>query len=343
MATEPAAKKAPNRQDFVSGAEVRWCPGCGDYSILAQTQKVMAEIGIARERHVFVSGIGCSSRFPYYMATYGIHSIHGRAPTLATGLKCARPDLVVWIVTGDGDALSIGGNHLIHTMRRNVDVKILLFNHRIYGLTKGQYSPTSEKGKKTKSSPLGTIDYPFRALSVAIAAEATFVARTVDRYTQHLQDTLRAAYEHRGTAFVEILQNCPIFNDGAHAYATESDMKGENVVLLSEGKPLVYGNEKDKGIRMAGTVLEKVDLARDPEARSTLIVHDSARSDPTVAFLLSRLDHPDHPLPIGVLRRVARPTYDGMLLAQVETARRGRTPDLAALLAGTETWTVDGA
>ncbi len=342
MTTKEAPKPKLTRADFVSDQEVRWCPGCGDYSILTQAQKVLADIGLAREKHVFISGIGCSSRFPYYLSTYGMHSIHGRAPTIATGLKCVRPDLTVWVVTGDGDGLSIGGNHLIHTMRRNVDLKILLFNNKIYGLTKGQYSPTSEQGKRTKSTPYGSIDYPFQTLSVALAAEATFVARTIDRSPQHLQEILKAAYEHKGTAFVEILQNCPIFNDGAFSQATESDTKNDSVVLLQEGQPLVFGNDHDKGVRLSGTELEIVDLKTHPNARDTLLVHDSTRADPTPAFLLSRLENPQHPIAVGVFRNVRRPAYDEMLTEMVAKARRKETPDLQALITGPETWTVTG-
>ncbi|HEY7162625.1 MAG TPA: 2-oxoacid:ferredoxin oxidoreductase subunit beta, partial [Acidobacteriota bacterium] len=248
------------RKDFESDQEVRWCPGCGDYSILAQTQKVLPELNVPREKFVFVSGIGCSSRFPYYVNTYGFHSIHGRAPAIATGVKASRPDLFVWVVTGDGDGLSIGGNHLVHCMRRNVDLKIILFNNRIYGLTKGQYSPTSEFGKKTKSTPMGSIDYPVNPIHLAIAAEATFVARSFDIDTKHMQDTLVRAAKHKGTAFVEVFQNCNIFNDGAFKGFTDKDVRDDRVIYVQHGKPLVYGKNHDKGLRLNGTNLEVVQL-----------------------------------------------------------------------------------
>jgi 2-oxoglutarate ferredoxin oxidoreductase subunit beta len=260
------------RKDFVSDQTVRWCPGCGDYAILAQMQKVLPELGIAKEKIVFISGIGCSSRFPYYMNTYGIHSIHGRAPTLATGLKIANPDLSVWIITGDGDGLSIGGNHLLHTLRRNIDVNIILFNNRIYGLTKGQYSPTSPRGTRTKSSPMGSLEQPLNPLSVAIGAEATFIARTVDTNIKHLAETLRRAAAHKGTSFVEIYQNCVIFNDKAFAYATDSKVKEENVLILEHGQPMIFGKNRDKGIRLNELVPEVVSL--DIVAQEDLLVHN---------------------------------------------------------------------
>src|SRR5688500_11122973 len=257
--------------DYASDQEIRWCPGCGDYSILLQTKKVFAKLGLDRTKTVFISGIGCSSRFPYYMNTYGFHSIHGRAPTFATGLKLARPDLSIWVVTGDGDGLSIGGNHLMHIIRRNVDVKILLFNNRIYGLTKGQYSPTSEQGKKTKSTPMGAPDYPIRPLSIAIGAEATFVARSIDMDVKHLEYVLERAAKHKGTAFVEIYQNCNIFNDGAFEYATDKTTKSETTIYLEQGKPLVFGQTGDKGIRLREMNPEVVDLATT--AKDDLLVH----------------------------------------------------------------------
>ncbi|HNB54584.1 MAG TPA: 2-oxoacid:ferredoxin oxidoreductase subunit beta, partial [Anaerolineales bacterium] len=272
--TLTAPPKKLTRQDFVSDQEVRWCPGCGDYAILAQMQKVLPDIGVPKENIVFISGIGCSSRFPYYMNTYGIHSIHGRAPTLASGLKAANPDLSVWVITGDGDALSIGGNHLIHAIRRNIDIKIILFNNRIYGLTKGQYSPTSLQGAKTKSSPVGSIEQPLNPLSLALASEATFVARSADVYGKHLQDVLMAAAEHKGTAFVEVLQNCLIFNDGAWNHLTDRAIKDENVLSLEHGKPLIFGKNLDKGIRMNGMTPEVVNLA-DGFTEEDLLVHDA--------------------------------------------------------------------
>jgi len=327
-----------SRKDFVTDQDVRWCPGCGDYAILAQVQKVMPELGVARENIVFISGIGCSSRFPYYMNTYGFHSIHGRAPAIATGLKATRPELSVWVVTGDGDALSIGGNHFIHILRRNLDVNILLFNNRIYGLTKGQYSPTSEQGKVTKSTPLGSIDYPFNPLSVALGTDATFVARTIDVEAKHLQEIIRRAHEHRGTSFVEILQNCNIFNDGAFADLTEKDIKSDTQIVLAHGKPLIFGKNRDKGIRMRGHSLEVVHLGNGV-SESDVIVHDE--TDAGLAFLLSLMMPPKFPTPLGVLRAVERPTYETILGEQIRAAKqRQGEGNLDHLLNGGDTWTV---
>src|SRR5919109_233628 len=281
-------------KDLASDQEVRWCPGCGDYSILAQMKKALATLGIPREKFVFVSGIGCSSRFPYYMNTYGFHSIHGRAPTFATGLKLARPELNIWIATGDGDALSIGGNHLIHAMRRNADLKIVLFNNEIYGLTKGQYSPTSRVGTRTKSSPMGSIEHPLRPLSVAIGAEATFVARTIDVDINHLTATLQRAAAHKGTAFVEVYQNCIVFNDGVFEYATDKAVKADNILYLEHGKPLVFGKDRTKGIRLNGLDPEVVDL-NNGVAMDDLLVHDERAPEQSLAYLLSRLTYPDFP------------------------------------------------
>src|ERR671915_57810 len=277
--------------DFASDQDVRWCPGCGDYSILAQMKKVCAKLGMDRTKMVFISGIGCSSRFPYYMNTYGFHSIHGRAPTFATGLKLARPDLNIWVVTGDGDGLSIGENHLLHIIRRNVDVKILLFNNKIYGLTKGQYSPTSEQGKKTKSTPMGSPDAPIRPISIAIAAEASFAARSVDVDVKHLEYVLERAAKHRGTAFVEIYQNCNIFNDGAFNYATDKITKSDTTLYLEHGKPLMFGKDGKKGIRMNGQSPEVVDL--NTVQADDLLIHDERTAEPTLAFMLSRMMHPE--------------------------------------------------
>jgi 2-oxoglutarate ferredoxin oxidoreductase subunit beta len=326
--------------DFASDQDVRWCPGCGDYSILAQMKKVMPQLGIARENVVFISGIGCSSRFPYYMNTYGMHSIHGRAPAIATGLKCVRPDLQVWVVTGDGDGLSIGGNHFLHLMRRNVDLKILLFNNRIYGLTKGQYSPTSPLGKINKSAPMGVIDNPLNPLSVAIGCEATFVARSIDVNIKHLGETLKRAAEHKGTAFVEIYQNCNIFNDGAFDYATSKDSKLDTTVELEHGKPLIFGKNKNKGIRLNGTEPEVVELGKGI-SEDDLLFHDEKAPEPTLAYLLSRMRHPEFPEPIGVFRAVDAPKYDVELNKQVDAAREKKGPgDLDALFNSGETWTV---
>lgn len=329
-----------DRKDFVSDQEVRWCPGCGDYAILAQMQRVLPELGIPREKLVFVSGIGCSSRFPYYMNTYGLHTIHGRAATVATGLKVANPDLHVWIVTGDGDALSIGGNHLLHVLRRNVNVNILLFNNRIYGLTKGQYSPTSPTGKITKSSPMGSVEQDLNAISVALASEATFVARTVDRHTKHMAEILQRAAAHQGTSFVEIYQNCNIYNDGTWSFATEADVKDDNTLLLEHGQPMIFGKEKDKGIRLNGLAPEVVTLG-DDVSEDELLKHDETLDNPAHAYLLSRLMYPEYPVPLGVFRNVQRPIYEDQVVAQnvkaVEDRGKG---DLNALFHAADTWIV---
>jgi 2-oxoglutarate ferredoxin oxidoreductase subunit beta len=327
--------------DFASDQEVRWCPGCGDYSILAQMKKVLATIGVPREKTVFVSGIGCSSRFPYYMNTYGIHSIHGRAPAVATGIKCMRPDLSVWVITGDGDALSIGGNHLMHAIRRNLDINIVLFNNQIYGLTKGQYSPTSPLGKITKSTPMGSIDNPLHPISIAIGCEATFVARSIDVHIKHLEYVLRRAAEHRGTSFVEVYQNCNVFNDGAFEYATNRDTKADTVIELEHGKPLIFGRNRDKGIRLHGMDPEIVELGKGI-SEDDLLFHDERAAEPSLAYLLSRMRHPEFPEPIGVFRAVERPVYDELMTRQVDEAiaKRGRG-DLQRLFNSGETWTVD--
>src|SRR4051794_15045280 len=328
-------------KDLASDQEVRWCPGCGDYSILAQMKKALAPLGIPRDKLVFISGIGCSSRFPYYMNTYGFHTIHGRAPTLATGLKLARPDLQVWVITGDGDGLSIGGNHLIHAIRRNVDLKIILFNNEIYGLTKGQYSPTSRMGTRTKSSPLGSIDNPLRPLSIAIGAEATFVARTIDVDINHLTATLGRAAAHRGTAFIEIYQNCKIFNDGVFEYATDKSIKSEHILYLEHGRPLLYGRDRSQGIRLHGLDPEKVTLGSGVTA-DDLLIHDERAPEPSLAYLLSRMVHPEFPECVGVFRAVERPTYDEVLNHQLDEVISDRGPgNLEELLTGDETWTIE--
>ena len=325
--------------DYASDQEIRWCPGCGDYSILLQTKKVFAKLGLDRTNTVFISGIGCSSRFPYYMNTYGFHSIHGRAPTFATGLKLARPELNIWVVTGDGDGLSIGGNHLMHLIRRNVDVKVLLFNNKIYGLTKGQYSPTSEQGKKTKSTPMGSPDYPIRPLSIAIASEATFVARSIDMDVKHLEYVLERAAKHVGTAFVEIYQNCNIFNDGAFEYATDKNTKSDTTIYLEHGKPLVFGKEQDKGIRLHGMNPEVVSLK--DTGRDDLLIHDEKTSEPSLAFLLSRMRYPDFPEPVGIFRDVEHDRYVTLVRKQIEQAKATKGEgDLQKLIEGQETWTV---
>jgi len=325
-------------KDFKSDQEVRWCPGCGDYAILNVIQGVMPELGISRERLVFVSGIGCAARFPYYMQTYGMHSIHGRAPAIATGLAVTRPDLSVWVVTGDGDALSIGGNHLLHALRRNVNLKILLFNNRIYGLTKGQYSPTSELGKVTKSTPMGSLDYPFNPLSVAIGAEASFVGRAIDTDKKGLAEVVEAAAHHRGSAFVEILQNCNIYNDGAFDYVR--DVK-ENRIYLEDGKPIRFGAEGEKGVvQHPDGSAQVVDVAEAGEER--VLVHDASHREPSLAFALSRITFDtDGAVPFGVFRRVERAVYDDLMSAQLEEAReRSGEGDLAALLHSSDTWVV---
>ena len=329
------------RKDFVSDQEVRWCPGCGDYSILAQTQKVMPEFGYAKENIVFISGIGCSGRLPYYMNTYGFHTIHGRAPAIATGLKGARPDLMVWVITGDGDALSIGGNHLIHSMRRNVDINLIMFNNRIYGLTKGQASPTSEFGKVTKSTPNGTIDYPLSPLAIALAAEASFIARSVDTHTEHLQHTLERAGNHRGSVFVEVLQNCNIFNDGAHREFTDREVRDDRMLVLEHGKPMIFGRDRDRGLRLDGHRPEIVTIGENGITVDDILVHDE--DDPLLASLLSTIYWPDFPVPVGVIRAVQRPTHSELLNEQVESAiaKRGEG-NLTDLLQGGETWTVTG-
>ncbi|MFG1808714.1 2-oxoacid:ferredoxin oxidoreductase subunit beta [Streptomyces sp. NPDC049040] len=348
LALVPKAAAKQSMKDFKSDQEVRWCPGCGDYAVLAAVQSFMPELGLARENVVFISGIGCSSRFPYYMNTYGMHSIHGRAPAIATGLATSRRDLSVWVVTGDGDALSIGGNHLIHALRRNVNLKILLFNNRIYGLTKGQYSPTSETGKITKSTPMGSLDAPFNPVSLAIGAEAGFVARTIDSDRKHLQSVLRAAADHPGTALVEIYQNCNIFNDGAFDALKDNATAQEAVIRLEHGQPIRFGAPAADGLGSKGVIrdpstgdLVVVEVTDDVASR--VLVHDAHTANPTTAFALSRLADPDtlHHTPIGVLRSARRPVYDTDMADQLDqaVAQQGEG-DLASLLAGTDTWTV---
>jgi 2-oxoglutarate ferredoxin oxidoreductase subunit beta len=333
-------------RDFKSDQEVRWCPGCGDYAILAAVQSFLPELGLARENICFISGIGCSSRFPYYLNTYGMHSIHGRAPAIATGLAASRPDLSVWVVTGDGDALSIGGNHLIHALRRNVNLKILLFNNRIYGLTKGQYSPTSETGKITKSTPMGSLDHPFNPLSLAIGAEATFVARTLDSDRHHLQDVLRAAAAHTGTALVEIYQNCNIFNDGAFDTLKDPATRDHALIPLTHGKPITFGDHQ--GVFRTPTGHLTIDTVTDTNAHHVL-VHDAHDPDPSTAFALTRLPNPTadgtaalRHTPIGILRDTTRPVYDTQMADQLHHATTHQGPgNLTTLLTGTDTWTVE--
>jgi len=328
--------------DFASDQDVRWCPGCGDYSILAQIKKVLPTLGLPRENIVIISGIGCSSRFPYYLNTYGMHSIHGRAPAVATGLKTSRPDLQVWVITGDGDGLSIGGNHLMHAMRRNIDLNIILFNNRIYGLTKGQYSPTSPLGKKTKSSPMGAIDNPLHPLSIAIGCEATFVARSIDTNIKHLSAVLKRAADHQGTSFVEVYQNCNVFNDGAWDYAKNRETKAETTLELEHGKPLIFGKNRDKGIRLNGMDPEVVELGKGI-TEDDLLFHDERSPEPSLAYLLSRMRYEDHfPEPIGVFRSVDTPRYDEMVLQQIDEATKQKGKgDLEALFHSGDTWKVE--
>ncbi|MFB0976488.1 MAG: 2-oxoacid:ferredoxin oxidoreductase subunit beta [Myxococcota bacterium] len=332
-----------SRKDFVSTQDVRWCPGCGDYSILANVQRVMPEFVDKREDVVFVSGIGCSSRFPYYMNTYGFHTIHGRAPSFATGIKASRPELSVWVITGDGDGLSIGGNHLLHTIRRNLDLQILLFNNKIYGLTKGQYSPTSDPGTTTKSSPQGSIDHPIDPISFALGAGATFVARTIDVDATHMQQTLRRAHAHKGTAFVEILQNCPVFNDGVWEDVQDRKTRIESSISLVQGEPLVFGSPGNlKGVVMIGGDPSVIDLADDDDPiEKGIVVHDEFLDSTAYAFALATLSRPDFPLPVGVLRESTKEPYEQMLSAQIDDAIATKGPgDLEALLNSGDTWTV---
>lgn len=329
-------------KDFASDQEVRWCPGCGDYSILKQVQTVMPTLGIPRENFVLISGIGCSSRFPYYMNIYGMHSIHGRATAIASGLKATRPELSVWIVTGDGDSLSIGGNHLIHILRRNFDVNIMLFNNQIYGLTKGQYSPTSEEHKVTKSTPFGSIDHPFNPAALAMGADGSFVARTMDRDPKHLQDMLKRAHAHKGTSFLEIYQNCNIFNDGAFEIYTDKGTKAEETLFMEHGKPLIFGAQKNKGIKIDGLKPVVVSLA-EGYSPDDLWVHDE--KDFYKAQMLTRFFDDPHgeqhmPRPFGVFYDISRPTYEDVMIQQIIEAKAKKPADLDALLAGKETWMI---
>ncbi len=336
--SEGNGKPLLTAKDFISDQEVRWCPGCGDYAILAAVQKFMPELGIPRERIVFISGIGCAARFPYYMQTYGMHSIHGRAPAIATGLALSRPDLSVWVVTGDGDSLSIGGNHLIHALRRNVNIKILLFNNQIYGLTKGQYSPTTPLGTVNKTTPMGSLDWPFNPVALALGAEATFVARSIDTDRVHLTETLRRAHAHEGVAFVEIYQNCNVYNDGA--FDAVRDQK-ENRILLEHDKPIRFGEEGERGVRLrpdgSAELVDVADVGED-----ALMVHDEHHESPSLASALARLSHTPHgPTPIGVFRDIDRPAYDRLMAEQLETARSEQGEgDLAELLHSGDTWTI---
>ncbi len=327
-------------KDFQTDQDVRWCPGCGDYSILAQTQRVFPELGIPKEKIVFVSGIGCSSRFPYYMNTYGFHGIHGRAAAIATGLKLSRPDLSVWVTTGDGDGMSIGGNHFIHACRRNIGIKILLFNNQIYGLTKGQFSPTSVEGQITKSTPYGNIDHPFNPLLLALGTEATFVARTLDRDPKNMQYVIKRAAEHNGTAFVEIYQNCNVFNDGAFELWTEKGTKDDNVVVLENGLPMIFGKNKDKGVRLNGFSPDVVSLTDGKYSVNDLIIHNE--KDPMLAFIIAGMsNNPALPRPIGIVHAIEKPTYESLIQKQIDTltAKQGEG-NLEKLFNHGQTWEI---
>ena len=328
-----------SKKDFETDQDVRWCPGCGDYAILAQVQKVLPDLGIPRENFLMVSGIGCSSRFPYYVDTYGFHSIHGRAPAIASGAKLANPDLSVWIVTGDGDAMSIGGNHLIHILRRNIDVNILMFNNRIYGLTKGQYSPTSELGKKTKSTPMGSLDHPFNPLSLALGSGATFIARTIDRETKHMAEIVKECNAHNGSSFIDIYQNCNIFNDGAFSELTDKETKKVTQLVLSDGQPMVFGNESELGIRHNGSNLEVVKIDSEFSV-DDLMIHDVRNK--SIAFELSEMTlNPDMPTPIGVLYKEDKDTYDSMMTAQIGSAKEQKgDQNIDDILNSGHTWKV---
>ena len=332
--------KTYTRADFSSDQSVRWCPGCGDYAILAQAQKVFPDLGVSKENFVFISGIGCSSRFPYYMNTFGFHTIHGRAPAIASGVKLSNPDLSVWVVTGDGDGLSIGGNHTIHLLRRNLDINVMLFNNRIYGLTKGQYSPTSEIGKVTKSSPLGSLDRPFNPLTLALGAGATYVARTIDRESKHMQAMISRSYGHKGTSFLEIYQNCNIFNDGAFGPMTDKESKADSVLWLENGQPMVFGKEKNRGIRLDGNTPMIVEIG-DKWSLDDVLVHNE--SDYVIASFLSNLTYQsDFPDPIGVLYAIDSPTYEELMMEQINNAigKKGSTSVQDILNAG-DTWVVE--
>lgn len=326
------------KADFESENDIRWCPGCGDYAILSAIQQVMPQLGIPKEKFVFVSGIGCSSRFPYYMNCYGFHTIHGRALTVATGVKSLNPDLSVWVITGDGDGLGIGGNHFLHASRRNQDIKILLFNNKIYGLTKGQYSPTSELGKKTKSTPMGSIDNPINPISIAIASGATFVARTVDKNVKHMMSILKRASEHKGTAFVEIYQNCWVFNDNAHISFTDKDMKDDHSVYLENGKPLVFGKDHEKAIQLNGF---RAEVIKNSDSEKPL-VHDENTTDRALAYVLGQMgvENPDLPVAFGVLRQVSQPTYQELLYKQEEEAKKKSKGNLEQILNAGDTWVI---
>jgi 2-oxoglutarate/2-oxoacid ferredoxin oxidoreductase subunit beta len=332
------------KKDFESGVDPRWCPGCGDFSIINQVQKAMPNVGVARENIVFISGIGCSSRFPYYMNNYGMHTLHGRAPSFASGLKVSRPELMVWVITGDGDALAIGGNHFIHTMRRNLDLKVIMFNNRIYGLTKGQVSPTSELGKKTKTTPHGSPDYPFNAPALALGSGATFVARSIDVEGAHMGGVIAAAAQHKGSTFVEVFQNCPVFNDGAYTFLTDKAVKTEAILRMEAGKPLLFGKDNKKGIRFDGqkAELQVVTVGENGVTEKDILIHDPTRSDPTIAFMMANLsDRAGFPTPIGIFRDVRKPTADEMTWEMIGAAKAKKgTSSLVKFLSDADTWDV---
>jgi 2-oxoglutarate ferredoxin oxidoreductase subunit beta len=341
MSTATTDDSSLTKKDFVTPNDVRWCPGCGDYAILNAVQRTLPELGIPKEKFVVVSGIGCSSRFPYYMNTYGFHTIHGRAPTVATGVKVANPDLSVWMITGDGDGLSIGANHLLHLLRRNLDINVLLFNNRIYGLTKGQYSPTSEVGKKTKSTPVGSVDHPINPLLFALGSEATFVARTTDTDMKHMVETFKQAQSHKGTSFVEVFQNCVIFNNKTFDTVTSRDVKDDQVLLLEEGKPLVFGSSRDKGIRLNGLNPEVVTLGNGI-GQDDLLIHQPKNSNSAYANILAQMTYPAFPTPVGILRQLeGRETYEDALIQQIEHSQSAGTGNLQELLTGKNSWVVD--
>lgn len=329
------------KKDFVSDQEIRWCPGCGDYAILSSLQLALSKMGKKKEETVCISGIGCSSRFPYYMNTYGLHTIHGRAPAFATGLKLQNPELSVWVITGDGDGMSIGGNHLIHVLRRNVDLNILLFNNEIYGLTKGQYSPTSKQGLVTKSTPYGSLDRKFSTAKLALGASATFIARTIDTDPKHMMEIFTAAYEHKGTSFVEIFQNCVIFNDKVHDDYTNRKTRDDTSIRLEHGKPMIYGANRDKGLILQGPRLKTVTIGQDGITENDLLVHDE--TDENLSFMLGNLTPPNDPVPLGILRKVAVPSYEAQVNDQIQQIKEknNNKASVADLLHSGDTWTVN--
>ena len=342
MATETLDKNTLTKKDFVTPNDVRWCPGCGDYAILNSLQRCLPELGIPKENYVVVSGIGCSSRFPYYMNTYGFHTIHGRAPTIATGVKVANPELSVWMITGDGDGLSIGGNHLMHLLRRNVDINVLLFNNRVYGLTKGQYSPTSPVGTRTKTTPMGSIDNPLNPILFALGAEATFIARTIDTNPKHMIETFNAAHAHKGVSFVEILQNCVIFNNKTWDPVYGRQNRDDNIVFLEAGKPMVYGKEEKRGITWNGSDPEIVSLGDSTPEEKNILIHTPEKPGSLYTAMLAEMTYPEYPTPVGILRQVEKPTYDSQIHDQVEEAMRSEAAKstLQDLIYGPSTWTV---